>query len=134
MALNGALGADHVYAAALVNGRATVQHVLAHHPGCTLLIICAGSVKNVNIEDMYGAGYLVDMFEQQSGGDADLSDAARVALALYRHAGPEASLLGSRVGRICQRRGHEHEVRHSAQLSVFELAAELKDGRIVRAA
>lgn len=142
VALKGAAGADYVYAAALVNGRATAEHVIRAHPGKTLLIVCSGSVSNMNIEDLYGAGYLVELMSQilgeklnegnEGNEGADLSDAARVARALYRNAGPEESLLGCRVGRMASRRGDESEVRHAAQLSVFDLVAQLKDGKVVR--
>jgi 2-phosphosulfolactate phosphatase len=115
-----------------VNGRATVEHVIRQHPGRTLLIVCSGSVSNMNVEDLYGAGYLVELLSAQLGNEADLSDAARVAHALYRNAAPEESLLGSRVGRMASRRGDEAEVRHAAQLSVFDLVAQLKDGIIAR--
>lgn len=132
VALNGVQGADHVYAAALVNGEAAIDHVVRRHPQSTVLVVCSGSLANVNVEDMYGAGYLVDRFAARVGDAADLSDAARVALALYRHAGPQESLADCRVGRQCIERGDAHEVAHAAQLSVYDLVAEMRDGLVTR--
>ena len=60
------------------------QHILAVHPRETVLIVCAGSANNFNFEDFCGAGAFVERFAERLGPAADLSDAARAALALYR--------------------------------------------------
>ena len=59
VALRQSAAADHVYAAALINGEAVVKCILASHPGQTILIVCSGSMGMVNLEELYGAGYLV---------------------------------------------------------------------------
>ena len=66
VALAKAQGAAHVYAAALLNGRAVVEHIVAQHPDSTVLIVCSGSADNFNLEDFYGAGYLVSLFRHRA--------------------------------------------------------------------
>jgi 2-phosphosulfolactate phosphatase len=130
VALADATAADHVYAASLLNGAATVDHVLASHPERTLLIVCSGSMGNFNLEDFYGAGYLVDLLAHRLGEGADFSDAARAARALFRSGAPAATLADCRVGRMMAARSLAHEVAFAAQLSALNVVARL-DGEAV---
>ena len=132
VALADAAAAAHVYAAALLNGAATVDHVLAAHPDSTLLLVCSGSMGNFNLEDFYGAGYLVDLLAERLGESADFSDAARAARALFRSGAPGPTLTDCRVGRMMADRGLAHEVAYAAQLSPFSVVARL-DGAMVTA-
>jgi len=133
VALQGAGEADHVYAAALLNGRAVVDRVLSRHPDRTILILCSGSLGNFNLEDFYGAGYLVQLLAERLGEQADFSDAARVARTLFRSGDPAATLTDCRVGRMMTARGLAHEIAYAAQLSVLEVVPRLDAGRIVPA-
>ena len=69
-------GAHAVYVAALTNAKAVVDHVVRHHPDRTVLIVCAGSAGRFNLEDFYGAGYLVSLF-RAAGGGRDYTDARK---------------------------------------------------------
>jgi len=131
VALNGLSEAEQVYAAALLNGRAVIEHVLDTHPDRTILIVCSGSMGNFNIEDFYGAGYLVDLIALRLGEQADFSDAARAARTLFRARDPLPSLLDCRVGRMMADRGFMSEIEHAAQLSVLSIVPKFEDGRIV---
>src|SRR5213079_2437331 len=62
VAMTQAAGAARVYCGALLNARAVCEHVVARHPRDTVLIVCAGSANNFNLEDFYGAGALVERF------------------------------------------------------------------------
>ena len=131
VALRQASAADHVYAVALLNGRALVRRVLAQHPDKTILIICSGSMGSPNLEDIYGAGYLVDLLAREFPGDADtFSDAALAARSIFNAEPPEEALLRSRVGRMMVERGLEHEVRYAAQLGTLDVAPQLRSGRL----
>jgi 2-phosphosulfolactate phosphatase len=133
VALQSAGEADHVYAAALLNGRAVVDHVLARHPDRTILILCSGSLGNFNLEDFYGAGYLVQLLAERLGEQADFSDAARVARTLFRSGDPVPTLTDCRVGRMMTERGLAHEIAYAAQLSALAVVPRLAAGRIVPA-
>jgi 2-phosphosulfolactate phosphatase len=58
--------ADHVFAAALLNGEAMVAHIERKFADETVLIVCSGSADNFNLEDFYGAGYLVSLFARRT--------------------------------------------------------------------
>lgn len=133
VALKAAAEAEHVYAAALVNGSAVTEHVLARHRDKTILVVCSGSMGNFNLEDFYGAGYLVDLFAARLGERADFSDAARAARALFHSADPVPRLLDCRVGRMMIDRGLEREVEYAAQLSTLNVVPRLEGERLVPA-
>jgi 2-phosphosulfolactate phosphatase len=127
VAMTQAAGAARVYCGALLNARALVEHVLARHARETILIVCSGSGNNFNFEDFYGAGYFVECLREHVG---DLSDAAKAALALYRHARAPDALLDCRVGRMMVARGLAHEVEFASRLDALPVVAALDDGRV----
>jgi 2-phosphosulfolactate phosphatase len=133
VALRDAAGAEAVYAAALLNGRAVIDHVLAQHSDRTLLIVCSGSLGNFNLEDYYGAGYLVELLAERLGEGADFSDAAHVARTLYRSGDPVPTLTNCRVGRMMLARGLAHEIAYAAQRSKHDVVPRLEAGRLVAA-
>ena len=120
-------GAARVYCGALLNARALVKHVVAHHPRETVLIVCSGSGNNFNFEDFYGAGYFVECFAAH---ERDLSDAAKAALALYRHAKAPQALLDCRVGRMMVSRGLAREVEFACRRDAFPIVPALEDRRV----
>lgn len=128
VALAKAAGADHVYAAALVNGRAAVERVLHGHGEETVLIVCSGSVDNFNLEDFYGAGQLVALFHQLAPGRYDCTDAAHAARLLYEHTEAMECLAQARVGRMMLSRGLQDEVRFAAEQDRFNVVVKLVDG------
>ena len=119
--------AARVYCGALLNARKLTTHILARHPGQTVLIVCAGSGNNFNFEDFYGAGYFVECLMSQVG---DLSDAAKAALALYRHAKAPAALLDCRVGRMMVAKGLREEVEFACRADAFPVVPALEAGRL----
>ena len=130
VAMTRAAGADRVYCGSLLNARALTDHILASHPGQTVLVVCAGSANNFNFEDFYGAGYFVECFARRV---ADLSDAAKAALALFRHARAPQALLDCRVGRMMAARGLSHEVEYACRLDAHPVVPVLDEGRLTLA-
>lgn len=131
VALGKSADAAHVYAASLLNGPAVVSAVAAEHVDRSLLIVCSGSADNFNLEDFFGAGYLVDLFATALGPGAEFSDAALAARFLYKGSRPVDCLLAARVGRMMVERGVEDEVRFAAQRGKFDVVPVLVDGRLV---
>jgi len=119
--------ASRVYCGALLNARALAAHIVERHPGETVLIVCSGSGNNFNFEDFYGAGYFVECFLQHV---KDLSDAAKAALALYRHAKAPEALLDCRVGRMMAARGLAREVEFACRRDAFPVVPALENGRL----
>jgi 2-phosphosulfolactate phosphatase len=132
VALRHSLGADAVYAAALINAQATLDHARAHHPGKPVVIVCAGSAGALNLEDFYAAGCFVALLAGSLDPRRDLSDTALAAWATFRAGDAWSAIAASRVGRIVCGVGNDDEVRHAAQLNTVNLVALLRDERIVR--
>jgi 2-phosphosulfolactate phosphatase len=128
VALGKSRDASHVYAAALLNGEAMVEHVARLHRDETVLLVCSGSADNFNLEDFYGAGDLVSLFERR--GQHELSDAAIAARMLHDGADAAECLMRSRVGRMMLARRLEREVRFAAQKSCFDVVPRLEGGSL----
>lgn len=132
VALRQASRAEHVYAGALLNGEALVAKLVEAHPGKTILLICSGSMGTPNLEDIYGAGYLVDLLMRSLKADSDtFSDAALAARAVFRAEAAQAALLRSRVGRMMIERGLEHEVLFAAELGRLSVVPKLAGERLI---
>jgi 2-phosphosulfolactate phosphatase len=127
VAMTQSSGAARIYCGALLNARHLVEHVVAAHPKETVLIVCSGSGDNFNFEDFYGAGYFVECLLPHVN---DLSDAARAALAVYRHARAPEALLDCRVGRMMAARGLAHEVEFACRRDAFPVVPALEHGRL----
>lgn len=130
VAMSRAAGAARVYCGALLNARRLVEHIVAHHPRETVLIVCAGSANNFNFEDFLGAGAFVERFAGLLGDAADFSDAALAALSVYRQSRLPGALLECRIGRMMVRRGLGHEVEFACRLDEFPVIPALEDGRL----
>ena len=132
VALAKSQGAAHVYAAALLNGRAVVERIVADHAEATILIVCSGSADNFNLEDFYGAGYLVSLFAREHNGH-EFSDAALAAMLLHEKCEAGECLRRARVGRMMLERNLDREVDFAAQKSRFDVVPKLDGTRLVAA-
>jgi len=128
VALHKSARADHVYAAALVNGRAVVERIVQAHGDETVLIVCSGSADNFNLEDFYGAGHFVSLFRRLAPERYEYTDAAAAAETLYAHADAMECLTRARVGRMMLARQLEDEIRFAAQKDRFDVVPKLANG------
>jgi 2-phosphosulfolactate phosphatase len=129
VAMTQAAGAARVYCGSLLNARRLVEHIVAQHRRETVLILCSGSGNNFNYEDFYGAGLFVEHFSELMG-SIDLSDAARAARDLYRHARLPDALLECRVGAMMAERGLRREVEYACRVDSLPVVTALEDGRV----
>lgn len=130
VALNAAAGAKKVWVGSLLNGTAIARAIAADGTEDTVIVLCSGSMGAYNLEDYYGAGYIVSRLIRYSDTVWHLTDAARTALYLFEHWPPEACLFESRVGRLAIRINLADEVRYAARLDAIELAPIYADGEI----
>jgi len=130
VAMTLAAGAKRVYCGSLLNAGAVASDVAAQHPGDTVLILCSGSGGNFNLEDFYGAGCMADRLARALGADADFSDAARTALAFFRHAQAPQVLLECRVGRMMAARGLAHEVEYACRIDSLSVVPVMREGSL----
>lgn len=128
VALRAGSTAGRVLAGSLINAGATARAAAEDAPR-TIIVMCAGTAGEFNMEDFYGAGCLVDRILGQWEGYR-LTDAAMAARDYFRalEAGPV--LQGSFVGRLLHRWGMDAEVAFAARIDHCDIAAELRDGRV----
>ena len=130
VALRASVGAQDVYVGSLLNGAALVSHVKKRHSDSSVLIVCSGSIGMFNLEDFYGAGHFVELFEEQ--GSYQLNDGARGARLLRRAYDPKTVLSGSRVGLMMRDKGLMNEVEYCAQFDILDVVARLEQGVLRR--
>jgi 2-phosphosulfolactate phosphatase len=129
VALAKAREAEQVFAAALLNGEALVERVERAAHGKTVVLVCAGSGGTFNLEDFYGAGYLVSLFARANA-QHDFSDAAIAARRLHDSSDAFACLAEGRIGRLMLQRGLEREIRYAAQKSILDAVPVLRESRL----
>lgn len=132
VALQRCAGAAQVYAGALVNGAAVVAHIIRHHPGMPVLVICAGSNGRFCIEDLYGVGHIVSHFVAHP--EYELNDSAQAALMLYRTHDPMAVLRVSRVGRRIHGSRHGNDLLYAAACDTLAVVPRVDGRRLIAAA
>lgn len=130
VAMTQTAAAARSYCGALLNARALAEHIVARHPRETVLIVCAGSGSNFNLEDFYGAGCLVERLADLLGTTVDLSDAARAARGLFHAARTPDALLECRVGRLMAARGLHREIEFACRCDALAVVPVLEDGRL----
>jgi 2-phosphosulfolactate phosphatase len=122
--------AAHVYAASLLNGEAVADHLARSHPEETVLLVCSGSADAFNLEDFYGAGYLVSLLSRRGRRDGDLSDAALAARLVHDRGDALQCLRSSRIGRLMLERGLEDEVGFAARKGELRVVPKLQGGSL----
>jgi 2-phosphosulfolactate phosphatase len=127
VALRAVAGSPAVYVGCLANARAVISAALpAARAIGALTVVCAGSSRRVALDDVWTAGRLAALAGGALGGEADLTDAARTAIALTE-AMPDAltALRSSRSARALVSLGLEADVAFAAQEDRYPLAPRL---------
>jgi 2-phosphosulfolactate phosphatase len=126
LALRACRGAAEVIAGALLNLDAVAARLKRSQQG-EALIVCAGTHREMALEDVFAAGALLDALAP-----AHLGDAAELAAALYRGARGDALGVLRRAlnGRTLIAKGRSDEVDWCAQRSIYGVVGVLRDGWI----
>ncbi|MEI6350709.1 MAG: 2-phosphosulfolactate phosphatase [Verrucomicrobiota bacterium] len=121
-----AQGVLQVLAGALLNMKALEEYIREASPE-RVLLVCAGTFRDLGLEDVIAAGMLAAAFP-----NAEMTDAAQVALAAYtRHSADLlAGLKHATNGRVLYQRGRAADVEWCAQVSCFNLVGVMDDGVI----
>jgi len=128
VALRACEGAGRVLVGSLINAGATVRALHGDDAG-SIIILCAGTAGEFNLEDFFGAGCLVDRIAAAQP-DKRLTDAALAARELYRANEAGDMLRASMVGRLMHQWGVDHEVGFAARIDRSAVAGELRGERI----
>lgn len=128
VALTRAQSADHVYAGALRNAQAVVDHVAQAHPDTTIMVVCSGSADRFNLEDFYGAGYFVSLFRK--AGVRDFTDAAKAAELMHQAVDARDCFEQTRVGQRMLDKALSSELDFAACKDVSATVPKMRDGVI----
>jgi 2-phosphosulfolactate phosphatase len=126
IALRACDGARETLAGALLNMSALCARLVGI--GCeNTLLVCAGTFRDVALEDVIAAGMLCATLP-----DAELSDAARVARAVFTEHEHDllAGLRASRNGQVLISKGRAEELQWCAQTSFYNVVGVLNSGAI----
>lgn len=128
VALRACAAADVVIAGALLNMEALAAYLRKTVPG-RVLLVCAGTFRDLALEDVIAAGMLATAFPE-----AGLTDAGRAAVDVYfRHMTDlHAGLQQAANGKKLIEDGRGGDVGWCAQVSLFPLVGVMRDG-VVRA-
>lgn len=128
VALRACGNAGLVLVGALLNVDVLIAHLKRLNPE-RILLVCAGTFRELALEDVFAAGAVCSGMR-----DADLSDSAKTAAAVYEKYGNYfLKVLGkSKNGRALTAAGRSRDVVWCAQRSLFETVGQMSDGVIER--
>ena len=126
LALRACEHAARVLVGAILNLGALAEELRWDEPE-RVLLVCAGTFEEFALEDACAAGLLIAEFP-----DAELSDAARAALAVAKlFPEPLDALRAARNGRALIAKGRGAEVEWCAQVSRYNIVGSM-DGAVIR--
>lgn len=126
VALRACEKAERVLVGAFLNLDALVAH-LKTLPIENLMLICAGTFRELALEDVIAAGAVCAAFPE-----ASLSDSAIIALDAFKNHRSNllAGLRESRNGKALKKAGRETDVEWCAQSSIYDTVGQMQSGRI----
>ena len=124
--------ADAIFAGALVNATAIARAVTKNRTR-ELVLLCAGRTTGVALEDLVGAGAIIDALLPGPFDPLQLSDGARLSLELFRREKRRlhAFLCECESGRNLLRIGSAEDVALCAALDSVPVAPRLRRGAFV---
>ncbi|WP_286885274.1 2-phosphosulfolactate phosphatase [Aneurinibacillus sp. UBA3580] len=133
VALKKAATARTVYASSLLNGHAVADHIRRSSEEGSIVIICAGSNGRFALEDMLGAGYLIQELTHHNPDDWQLSDGAFAARELFASCADRLSdtLLQTETGRFLEKLGGAEGILHAAQAGTLPVVPLMHGGALM---
>lgn len=133
VAINKSANAKKVFIASLLNNHAVAKVLLDEYKDETIVIVCSGTSGEFNVEDFYGAGYLIANLLKNDSGNWELTDAALTAYHFYlgTYDKAEEILSQSRVGRMLQQYGFNKEIQFVSQHGIFNIVPFLTNRKSV---
>ena len=127
IALRACENAHETLVGALLNMSALLVRIAETGGENDVLLVCAGTFRDIALEDVIAAGMLCASLP-----GAELTDAARVARAVFLEHERDllAGLRASRNGQVLIGKGREDEVRWCAQTSFYNVVGAMKSGAI----
>jgi 2-phosphosulfolactate phosphatase len=124
-------GAKAIYSGAIVNAGAIARAVAPLLSSRELVLVCAGRTTGVALEDLCGAGAILDALLPAAPDPRTLTDGVRLSLELFRRERLRLPdfLLECESGRNLVRIGNAADVAYCAQVDALDVAPVLRRGR-----
>jgi 2-phosphosulfolactate phosphatase len=124
IALRACAKAGRVLVGSLLNMGSLVEHLKDANPGHVLLV-CAGTIREPALEDLFAAGMLCSNFKE-----TPLTDSAKITSSVFRKYQEDSlhCLHESRKGRSLMQDNRREDVRWCAHRSLYSVVAEMVDG------
>ena len=124
LALRACAKAGQVLVGSLLNMGALVAYLKEASPD-NLLLVCAGTIREPALEDLFAAGMVCSHFQE-----AVLTDSAKITASVFRKYQEDAlhCLHESRKGRSLMDDARREDVRWCAHRSLYAVVAEMVDG------
>jgi 2-phosphosulfolactate phosphatase len=128
VALRACAKAGRVLVGSLLNMGALVAHLKEAAPA-SLLLVCAGTIREPALEDLFAAGMVCSHFQE-----AALTDAAKITASVFRKYQEDAlhCLHESRKGRSLMDDNRREDVRWCAHRSLYAVVAEMVEGVVCK--
>jgi 2-phosphosulfolactate phosphatase len=129
-ALLASLAAERVFAASLLNASATADALLS--AGRDVLLVCAGTHGRVALEDVIGAGAVLDAMRRRAA--VTCSDGAKLAQQAFVASLRDLPgvLRTTAGGQNVTNAGLSEDLRFLSRLDAIPVVAELREGLIIR--
>ncbi len=127
-ALRACANAGRVLVGSLLNMGALVAHLKEANPA-HLLLVCAGTVREPALEDLFAAGMVCSNFAVE-----EFTDAAKITGSVFRKYQENAlhCLHESRKGRALMADNRREDVRWCANRSLYAVVAAMMDGVVCK--
>ncbi len=127
-ALRACAKAGKVLVGSLLNMGALVAHLRETNPA-NLLLVCAGTVREPALEDLFAAGMVCSYFQE-----AEYTDAARITASVFRKYQEDVlhCLHDSRKGRELMADNRREDVRWCTHRSLYAVIVQMVDGVVFK--
>ncbi len=124
VALRACAGAKEVWAGALLNMAALIKALKEAAPE-KVALVCAGTFRDLALEDVLAAGMVAEAFPE-----AELTDAARSARSVFleHRVDIQGALRLARNGQALLAADREHDVSWCAQVSLLPVVGRMEEG------
>lgn len=126
VAVKKSVGAVAIYTSSLLNGATVAEKITKDYNNQSVIIVCSGSAGRVSVEDLIGAGHLIN--ELQKHKTWVLSDAAKIALNLFKSMKNNLvdPLQNSETGKLLSSLGSERTSKFASNLNSLNVVPTVK--------
>lgn len=134
VAIRNSSSAKEIYIASLLNAEAVIKEVSEKYSDKNIIIICSGSSNRFNLEDFYGAGYLISKLKKlNKNKHFFFTDSAKSAILFYSQYENDSEMIlrQSQVGQNLEFNGLDDDIRYASQKSSVRIVPRFVNDKII---